>query len=214
MQQWLPALAAGLVVTATAVIHGFWTGRWDEVSAAPVYGPALDNIPLQIGEWQGQALDLDARESARYSEVLYRRYVNKRTGGSVAVVLVSGRPGPVSIHAPDYCYPASGYNAEAWTLHKVVFDPAHPPAEFKTGLVTKTQASSQTQLRVMWSWYASGSWSVPDNPRLAFAGQRTLYKIHLVREALSTQDDLENDPSGELVRELLAAFQRLLGALE
>jgi hypothetical protein len=214
MRRWLPALVAGFAVGVTGIVHGLWTGRWDEASAAPVFGAALDPIPLQLGEWQGQAQSLDPREAAPYAAVLYRRYVHQRTGTTVAVVLVAGRPGPVSIHSPDYCYPASGYKSPAWTVQHVAFDNARPAAEFKTAVLTRTQAAGQSQLRVLWSWYADGSWSVPENPRLAFASQRCLYKIHLVREASSSDDSLDNDPSMELVRDLLIAFQRQVGVLE
>jgi len=214
MRRWLPALVAGIAVGVSGALHGVWTGRWDQASAAPAFGAALDQIPMQLGEWQGQALELDPREAAQYAAVLYRRYVHQRTGTAVVVVLVAGRPGPVSIHSPDYCYPASGYSAAAWVPHKVAFDNARAAAEFKTALVTKNQAAGQTQLRVLWSWYADGTWSVPDNPRLAFARERCLYKVHVVREASPSEDGLENDPCGDLVRDLLVAFQRQVGVLE
>jgi hypothetical protein len=213
-RRWLPALVAGIAVAATGVVHGVWTGRWDEVSAAPAYGPALEQIPMQLGEWLGQGLELDPREAANYSAVLYRRYVHQRTGAVVTVVLVAGRPGPVSIHSPDYCYPASGYDTAAWTVHKIGFDNAHAPAEFKTALVSKTQVTGLTHMRVLWSWYAAGSWSVPDNPRLAFASQHSLHKLHVVREASPSELELENDAAVDLVREFLVAFQRQAGVME
>src|SRR5437588_7497456 len=182
MRRWLPALAAGLAVIATGVVQGVWTGRWDRADAAPAAAAVLEQIPLHLGDWQGQPLELSAREAAPYSGVLYRRYQHQRTGQTVAVVLVSGRPGPVSIHSPDYCYPASGFDRTTWVPHQLPFDPDRHAAEFKTAVLTKTQAAAQTQLRVLWSWYAAGAWSVPDNPRLAFAGQAWLYKLHVVRE--------------------------------
>ena len=90
--------------------------------------------------------------------------------------------------------------------------PAHAAAEFKTAVLTKTQAAGQTQLRVLWSWYAAGAWSVPDNPRLAFARQPRLYKLHVVRETAG--ESLDEDPCVDLVRQLLTAFQRQVAAVE
>src|SRR3954453_14809352 len=109
MRRWLPAVVSAALVLATGAVQGFWTGRWDAPGSGPVDTAALDQIPLQLGEWQGQPLELNSREAASYSGVLSRRYVHQRTGQVVSVVLVAGRPGPVSIHSPDYCYPASGY---------------------------------------------------------------------------------------------------------
>ena len=212
MRRWLPAVTAAIAVTATGVVHGVWTGRWDRADAAPVVAAVVEQIPWQLGEWQGQPLELSAREAASYSAVLYRRYTHQRTGQSVTVVLVGGRPGPVSIHSPDYCYPASGFDRATWVPYQLPFDPAFAAAEFKTALLTKTQAAGQTQLRVLWSWYAAGAWSVPDNPRLAFAGQRCLYKLHVVRE--TGDEALDEDPCVDLLRPLLAAFQRQVAVAE
>jgi hypothetical protein len=214
MRRWLPAILAGIAVGATGMIHGLWTGRWDAANAASAAGVSLEQMPMQLGEWQGQALQLNPREAAAYSATLYRRYVNQRTGAVVSVVLGAGRPGPVSIHSPDYCYPASGYDKAAWAIHNVAFDTGRPPAEFKTALLTKTQAAGQTQVRVLWSWYANDSWSAPDNPRWTFAGQRVLYKLHVVRETTLSAETLENDPAVDLLRELLTTFQRQVAGTE
>jgi hypothetical protein len=193
------------MVIAAGVLHGAWTGRWDSGQVAHA---ALDGIPMQLGEWQGQPLELDAREAAHYSAVLYRRYVHQRTGQAVAVVLVAGRPGPVSIHSPDYCYPASGYDPAAWLPYQQTFDTNQPPAEFKTALLTKQSAAGPSQVRVFWSWCAAGSWSVPDNPRRTFAGQACLYKLHVVREVAGPGETLDTEPCADLLRHLLVAFQR------
>lgn len=207
MQRWLPAGLAVFAVVAMAILHGCWVGRWDEASAAGVTTAALEEIPLNLGDWRGQTLSLDPAETAHYSGVLYRRYTNATTGVSVAVILVAGRPGPVSIHSPDYCYPASGYDKTAWVPYGLSYDKAQAPAQFKTALLTKTQAAGQSHVRVLWSWYAAGAWSVPDDPRWQFASQRCLYKLHVVRET-SGNESMDTDPSVDLLRQLLVAFQQ------
>jgi hypothetical protein len=213
MRRWIPAAVSALLVVATGAVHGYWTGRWDAAGIGAVDAAALEQIPMQLGEWQGQPLELNAREAESYSAVLYRRYIHQRTGQTVFVVLVAGRPGPVSIHSPDYCYPASGYDPAAWVPYHLTADATSTPAEFKTAVLTKTQAAGQSHVRVLWSWYAAGRWSVPDNPRLAFAGQPCLYKLHVVREA-GAEDSPDGDPSVELLREILAAFQRQVASKE
>jgi hypothetical protein len=214
MGRWLPAGLAALAVTATAIIHGIWVGRWDQASAAGTTTEVLERIPMRLGDWEGQPLELSSREAKQYSGVFYRRYIHTQTGVAVAVVIVAGRAGPVSIHSPDYCYPASGYERAAWLPYALTYDKAQAPAQFKTALLTKTQAANQTHVRVLWSWYSSGAWSVPDDPRWTFAGQTCLYKIHVVRETASASETLENDPCLDLLRQVLVAFKQRVASGE
>jgi hypothetical protein len=208
MRRWLPAGMAALAETVTAIGHGLWVGRWDAASAAGATTEVLDQIPMRLGDWEADTLELNAREAKHYSGVVYRRYTNTQTGVSVAVVLVSGRPGPVCIHSPDYCYPASGFTPTTWTPFEVNFDKTLVPAQFKTALLTRTHAGGQTHVRVLWSWYANGAWSVPDDPRWKFAHHPSLYKIHIVRETSTSNETLDNDPCLDLVRQLLVAFHK------
>jgi hypothetical protein len=212
MRRWLPAAVAALAITATAVFHGLWLGRWQEASAAGATTEALEQIPMRLGDWEGQSLELNSRETRDYSGVLYRRYVNTQTGVTVAVVLVAGHPKDVSIHSPDYCYPASGFDRTTWAPCAVTFDKQAPPAQFKTALLTKTQASGQMHVRVLWSWYASGTWSVPNDPRWTFTREPQLYKLHVVRETSSGSEAIDGDPCLDLLRQLLASFQERVAA--
>jgi hypothetical protein len=197
------ALAA---VLGTGLVHGFWTGRWESGEEAARAGALLRQLPLHLGDWKGQELEPDPREVGHVSGYLYRRYVNQRSGASVAVILASGRPGPVSIHTPDVCYVASGYDSAHWQTFAPPLDRALPPAEFKTAHFVKTKSAGQTHVRVCWSWNAGGTWMVPDNPRLAFAQYPVLYKIHMVRELTSANEPLDDDPSLNLLRLLLTEF--------
>jgi hypothetical protein len=82
------------------------------------------------------------------------------------------------------------------------------PAQFKAAHFVKTKAAGQTQRRVIWAWNAGGTWAVPDNPRLAYAGYPVLYKLHLDRELASANELLEEDPALDLLRGLLAEFEK------
>src|SRR5579871_6676780 len=93
----VPALAI-VAIVCSGVVQGYWTGRWDSADKAEQSAALLRQLPLNLGDWQGQDLPVDPAEVGKVSAYLYRRYVNQRNGASVAVVLASGRPGPVSIH--------------------------------------------------------------------------------------------------------------------
>jgi hypothetical protein len=203
----VPAVAISTVLFV-GLVHGYWTGRWEDAERAAASAAQLQQLPLNLGDWQGQDLQPDAREASKLSAYLYRRYFNQRTGAIVTVILASGRPGPVSIHTPDVCYVASGYESAQWQTFAPPVDPSIPRGEFKTAHFVKTKSAGQTHVRVCWSWNAGGTWSVPDNPRLAFARYPVLYKLHMVREMTGGSEGLEDDPSLELLRVLLVEFHK------
>jgi hypothetical protein len=201
------ALALSTVI-GSGLVHGYWTGRWESAEAAAASAVLLRQLPLSLGDWQGLDLPTNPRDVGKVSAYLYRRYVNQRTGAAVAVILACGRPGPVSIHTPDVCYVASGYRSAEGQLFTPLLDPSLPRAEFKTAHFVKTKSAGQTHVRVFWAWNAGGTWTVPDNPRLAFAGHPVLYKLHMAREMPNGNDPLEEDPSVDLLRRLLAEFHK------
>jgi len=208
MTRILVPVVAIAAILGSGLAHGYWTGRWDGADKAEASAALLRQLPLGIGDWQGQDLPVDSREVGKVSAYLYRRYVNQRSGAVVAVILASGRPGPVSIHTPDVCYAASGYESARWQVFAPALEAAVPPAQFKTAHFIKTKSAGQMHVRVFWAWNAGGAWTVPDNPRLAFASYPVLYKLHMVHEMAGANDTLEEDPGMDLLRLLLVEFHK------
>jgi hypothetical protein len=212
MKRCLYGLTALVAVIAAGVVHGVWTDRWGAPVEPSVMAGRLSQVPLVLGEWVGQDLDLDWDQLGPVTGSLYRRYVNQRTASTVTVFLVCGRPGPVAIHSPDVCYRAGGY--ELLALEKYSLPSATASGEFFTSLLRRTRASEQHQLRIFWSWYAGGSWSVPHNPRLAFARHGALCKLYLLHEIGGTgigetgETPVPADPCVELMSRLLPELQK------
>jgi hypothetical protein len=214
MTRTLPVLTATALLILSGIGHGLWTGRWTESVALERAVGRLDRIPWTLGDWEGQQvapLDPKVMTLAGFSGSLSRQYVNRRDGGVVSVVLVCGPPGPVATHPPEICMTGAGYEAMAAT-GKVLArygTPAHA-AEFKAVTFRKTGPVGSMPVNVFWSWSATGSWTAPDYPRLAFARHPVLYKLYVSR--LMTRDDesLESDPSLGFLRELLPVLETSL----
>jgi hypothetical protein len=194
-----------IAVLVTGVVHGLWTDRWTD---REVIANQLEKVSMTLGEWQGRAREFDASILGPITGCLTRVYVNQRTGATVTMSLVCGRPGPVAIHTPDVCYVASGYEAENSTTFTPFLGPAVPASEFKTAHFVRTKSAEQSHLRVFWSWNAGGVWTVSDTPRFAFARQPILYKLHLVRELASANEPLNEDPCIDLMQLLLPELER------
>jgi hypothetical protein len=192
MMRLVPVATVVLLVIACGVVHGLWTDRW-----APRLDPAtvtarFDVLPVTIGDWESEALGVSPREIQGLTGYLARRYVNRRTGDTVTIALMSGPPRIVSIHTPDVCYAASGFEVAPPSK----FEPPQTaePAEFWTCEMVRTRAAEQTRLRIFYAWNASGTWVAAENPRVAFARSSVLYKLYLIRDLPVTTAPLASDP--------------------
>src|ERR1700733_14806967 len=110
MFRMIPVVPGAAGVVAGGVVQGFGTDRGNPAIEPAEAAARLNDLPLSLGDWEGQAID--AKPSAAAGPIagmIQRRYVNRMTGDTVVIAVVCGRPGPVSIHTPDVCYGASGY---------------------------------------------------------------------------------------------------------
>ena len=85
----------------------------------------LDDIPLELGPWEGHSETLDPTIARGTGAVdnMFRVYTDRRTGTRISVIALYGPSTAVSIHAPELCYPVSGYRQVGPTrVRKVTAD--------------------------------------------------------------------------------------------
>jgi hypothetical protein len=207
-------IALGTVLLAVLVsggAAGFWSGRWGSPSSLREAAARLERVPLTAGEsWDGHTAELSEREVAltELEGYLNRRYVHRDTGAVVTVLLVCGRPGPVSVHTPEVCFSAAGYGQVG--AARAYDGPAGSRARFRVLDLRKGNPATPTSLRIFLAWGSNGEWSAPANPRLTFAGRPYLYKLYVIREMTRAGESLEEDPAGELITGLLPQLQEAL----
>jgi hypothetical protein len=207
MTRTLTALTASVLLVTVGLVQGFWTARWSPSNAANEAAARFGNLPKQIGEWQGE--DLDAKITPAMgpiSGMMQRRYVNRRTGAALTIALVCGLPGPVSIHSPDVCYGASGYEIGSLTRAKT-----GASNEFWTADATRTRTTDQTRLRLYWAWNAGQGWTAPDHPRLTFDRRvPVLYKLYVMRQLTGPAGATPDEPCEAFLKVLLPEVERTL----
>jgi hypothetical protein len=210
MPRSIPLLVGLFLVMATALVHGVWTQRWQKSADMESAIARLSNAPGDLGAWKAEPVEFDddALSAAGAQGSWVRRYTDARSGASVLVILLCGRSGKMSVHRPEYCYRGAGY--------EVMTDPAHceipgdPPALCWTTRFRKEETTGSVQLRIFWTWFGNGVWQAPDSPRLTFAPLPALYKLYAVRELPPRQERLEQDPSLDLLQQLLPALAAAL----
>jgi hypothetical protein len=206
--QTLTALA---VVIPCGIVYGLWTDRWVASAEPGASAARLADVPLTIGEWEGEALAVDAagRGPAGVAGQLVRRYRNRLTGGVVSVLLVCGRPGPVSVHTPDVCYGGAGYDLNAPpTRYAAASAPA--PGEFWVADFNRVDSLEPVRLRIFWAWSAAGAWRAPDSPRLTFARFPALWKLYVLSETAAAGERMGDGPCPEFLRRLLPELEKRL----
>ena len=208
MTRILPIATGVVALIACGVVHGLWTDRWSVKPDAAAAAARVDDLPLTLGDWQGEALPVSAREMQGLAGYVARRYVNRSTGDAVTLALMSGRPRVVSIHTPDVCYAGSGY--EVAEPGKFGPQGLAEPAEFWTTDMLRNRAAEQSRLRVFYAWSDGGAWQAPDTPRVAFAGVNVLYKLYLLRDLPAGNAPLADDPCLDFFRLLQPELRKCL----
>jgi hypothetical protein len=202
------------LILGGGVVYGLVTERW--TPAAEEVWPILERLPLMIGDWDGRAIDTDPEEFPMTTPdtMLLRRYVHRVNGAVVTLFLTAGRAGPiVAAHQPDGCYPGAGYQfATPTTKRSLDLGADNAPLDFRVATFSKTARAFPVFLRVYWSFSADGEWKVPDNPRLAFAGQRRVYKMYAIRQLKRGDEPLEGDAAEKFLRDLAPEMQRVIFA--
>ena len=105
------AVIAICIIVATGTVHGFKFDRWGVSRELEAARSRVDRVPMTIGSWKGGPSNFDRRAmlAVGLEGFISRGYKNDATGKSVSLLLMCGRPGPVSVHTPEICYPGAGF---------------------------------------------------------------------------------------------------------
>jgi hypothetical protein len=207
----LPILIGAGLLAASGFVHSNLNQQSGSSRELVLAVSRLEKIPMGIGDWVAERLSLNEHQIrlgqiAGYS---HRRYENRRTGDTVSILLVCGRPGPISVHTPEACYGGIGYEPLGDRAHLAITMPQ--PAEFWRLELRKPGSPDEGYLRIFYAWNVSGTWEAPTGePRLIYSHAPLLYKLYVVREMRKSNEPLEHDPSFELVRRLLPELDRIL----
>jgi hypothetical protein len=205
-----PALISCIALIACGIVHGFWTDRWQKPAETAAAAARLEEVPMQIGDWAGERTKVDPRQIGEVDGCVKFAYKKRGTTGPyVSIALVCGRPGPVSIHTPQACYTAIGF--EVGEPRRVTAPDGK--AEFWTADAVKKKLSEETRLRLYWGWNAGPGWTAPEDARMHFTGHcQVLHKLYVLRELGGSNESADDDPCLEFMGVLLPALQKTLFA--
>ncbi|HEV3237223.1 MAG TPA: exosortase-associated EpsI family protein [Gemmataceae bacterium] len=181
----LYVLVGLLLLLGTGLVHGIWTNRWLSTDEPQASAARLDSLPIDFGEWHGTELSINPTALAIGEIVNYkqRQYVNHRTGAELTVLVVCGKPGPISVHTPEVCFPGAGYKmlGEPGTV-ALVLEEGRPSGEFKTARFQRLNSTETSEMEAFWAWTTDGRWQAPNYPRWTYGRYPALYKVYIIRK--------------------------------
>jgi hypothetical protein len=205
LRDWLTVSAAAALLLGAALVHGLWSARWDDGQEVQEALARLDRVPMRAGPWSGQPGPLDAEAEAQASRVgiagnVRALFTRPGEATTVAVVLMAGRFGPLSVHTPDVCYGGAGYAMIGKPKRVEVRCADGAPAALWTACFQKPHELGAPLLRIFWTWNAGEGWKAPDNPRWTFRAKPVLYKLYAAREMMSANESPDADACLDLLR--------------
>lgn len=213
MLKTLPVVTVVVLLAAYGVAEGLWSDRWITSPALAESQGRLDRLPLAVGPWEGEDLELSSRQITvgELKAHLLRRYVHATSGEALTVLAVCGKPGPIAVHSPQMCFGGSGFAPKGARVRYEVEGQAGP-AEFWSERYEKPGALPE-YLRVYYGWNDFGGWRAADNPRLTFAPARALYKLYVTRRMAQPDEPAESDPVPEFLRLLVPRLDHCMTAI-
>jgi hypothetical protein len=213
MIRWLFAITASIALLAAGLLHGYWTDRWMIDEETHVAADHLATIPLQIGDWEGEEIEVKPGQSGPgVTGCIQRRYVNRKLGATIMLALVNGRPGPVATHTPEVCYGASGYQVGA--RKPIDLDFQGTPAQFWTSDAIRTKVTEETKIRLYWAWNGGQGWVASADARNEFPRYRhpILHKLYIIRDLNDSSAALtgKEEPCEVFLQALMPEMEKAL----
>jgi hypothetical protein len=220
MNRMLVPAALGLIaILSICFYEGFaMKDRWGAAGmTAEQLSSRFDNVPLNIGSWQGEDLPVDeiTRKTAGAIGYVSRRYINSQTGQHCVLWLIVGHSRDVVRHLPTVCSPSSGLRQIGGEiLHHMKADDGKP-AIFYTAKFEKEDESSRRVERVFWTFNHPevGQWEAPDGAygaRSRYGLARALYKLYFTSPVSPDEDTIEANAAVEFAEEMLPAIDAAL----
>lgn len=200
-------LSIALIITCVfGTAEGVWTGRWVSSVELDQAGARVAEIPKVIGPWEGTDSEFDAREIAiaRLVGQLRRTYVHRKTGESVTVMILCGKPGPISVHTPDVCFQGGGsFMTGAPVREKITNEDTDTIDQFWIAKFERPSLAGSEKSLAFWGWSNSAKWEAADRPRVEYSRSAFLYKLYVIRPLSGRGPQGADEPT---LNEFLSVF--------
>lgn len=218
----LAILAATALAAFSGAISGKLNGRWGTSEVLQTAGKKVESLPKQIGPWRFQRsyeFDQRALNMLQCENYVNANYVHDETGETVGVALIVGLYGPMSVHSPEICYPASGYQIIAAKEKRTIAGPTGGSANYSSTqsandrenafwvTTFESKTLGEPPLHVYYAWSRGQIWEAADWPRFEFGGVPALYKLQVSSNYERNNETKEDNPCRRFLQDFLPVWQ-------
>lgn len=207
---------AALLIFGSAYGHGLMTNRWGAPPDLAAAAAKLDQIPLVMGEWQGQDRDLPETQlqAAEAVGAVSRIYRNEKLQAEVQLLVLCGPHGPIAVHPPTVCFAGAGLYQVAPEKSREMNAGKVRGTFWETVFTIRTPEGVTEELETFWAWSVAGECQAAENPRVEYAAQPHLYKIYVTHLRPATTGNASPPPADNPVeaflQDFLPTFQKAL----
>ena len=203
------AVVLALLVVSGAV-RSWQAGRVSTMLAVGRKSPfPLSTIPLTLGDWKGEATDLDPQivRGTGSTDLITRHYVNSRTGVGIDLIVLYGPTSDMFIHSPEACYPKAGFQRTEGPVEHAVATPPGSKVPYRSGVYRKGEGGPSDMQEVYFTWWYDGHWSTSVSSPKASERIPGMYKIQVSRQVRPRERrDLDN-PTESFLGDLTAEME-------
>ncbi|MBN1854529.1 MAG: exosortase-associated EpsI family protein [Pirellulales bacterium] len=198
-------VAIGVVLLFGATLwHARIAGRWQESNIkAEEFAERFQNVPIQVGEWEGEDLEVSDEVKKGSGAVGYvsRIYTNKVTKKQVQFWLIVGHARDICQHQPTACYPAHGAKMQYEPRQVQIPYRGSEPAEFwMTTFDLNEGGRIRVEDHILWAWAKPSppgepapNWIAPKVPRMVFRDTKALYKMYFTSHVIKASSELQRE---------------------
>ncbi len=213
----LPAVLGLVAIVSLSFYEGYaMKDRWSEPGVeAEELGKRFTQVPLNLGEWEGEDLPVDevVRKTAGAIGYVSRRYTHATTRKQVVLWLIVGHSRDIVRHTPNACYPSSGFRQVGSQLRHHLDVAGDKSAVFFTSKFEKEDALSRRIERVFWAFNHpdDNQWEAPEiGARTRYGLAKALYKLYFTSAVQPDEDTIEDNVAAEFGELMLPVIDEAL----
>ena len=211
----LISVLAAITSIAGAVYQGRFCDRWTVETSEQLnlFAERLASVPTEFGAWSSVEVPVNEEQfkASKCNGCVSRKYTHAVTGQSATIFLVSGKAYHITIHTPDWCYVAAGYEMNgdpsnyAFDVKGLSARPEFLHADFRKETSTET-----TRLRILWSYSEDSVWTAPKLAEHLFASKPALYKLYIISELEGSAPAMSEDDTVAFAKDFLPVVNDVL----
>lgn len=194
-----------LLIISGGVAHGYLDSRWKNREVAKADAEILQNIPLNVGNWElisDTELEGAAQRILQCYGSLLREYMNTTTGDRVKVFVVCGPRGPIAVHTPEVCYSSAGTEPAGDRVAMPILSDGESQSLWRVKF-REQSSTAPPSLEIWYGWSDGGPWKAASLPRVWLTD--SLYKIQVAGPPARPGEELS--PAEDFLRAFLPSLQ-------